>query len=454
MKKVKAKRAMMNTVKTAMAIIAASGFVTCFAAIDFGAHFAKSEAWEETAVDFTVEHSREGFVFAGQKRDIVNSLKRDSATWLGREVWESRLYYAPNAGPTRVELSLYNRGDRREGEGYSRSELDSLVAEIQSNYGAGTKPPKPEKTKLKTGGFRWEMKWNAYGGKGKQEGCPLEVSLVWGTADVKGGEIQYVRATFKPAEKAKPKGAVKSVSGQAAAAKVKANVKKNGDGDVWIDGVPMVDQGRKGYCAAAVSERVLRYYGHQIDEHEIAQQAGSEARGGTRVSDMIETIRVIGQKKRLGFNQIVSMSGNLGELEKEVEQYNKAAKSLKEPEVSIAAHTQGNMIMVGEIHEEMKPKVLKKMRMKDSRFKKFLTGVKTQIDKGIPVCWGVTLGMFPEPGVNMQSRGGHMRLIIGYNAKTREILYTDTWGAGHELKRMPEDWAFTITHDAFFLRPL
>ena len=47
-----------------------------------------------------------------------------------------------------------------------------------------------------------------------------------------------------------------------------------------------------------------------------------------------------------------------------------------------------------------------------------------------------------------------MRLIIGYNQKTREVLYTDTWGAGHELKRMPMDRAFAITHDAFYLRPL
>ena len=39
------------------------------------------------------------------------------------------------------------------------------------------------------------------------------------------------------------------------------------------------------------------------------------------------------------------------------------------------------------------------------------------------------------------------------NAKTREILYSDTWGAGHELKRMSEDQAFTIATDAFFRRP-
>ena len=70
----------------------------------------------------------------------------------------------------------------------------------------------------------------------------------------------------------------------------------------------------------------------------------------------------------------------------------------------------------------------------------------------MPVFWGVTLGLFPERGIP-QARGGHMRLIIGYNAKTREILYTDSWGAGHERKRMPEDQAFAITHDAFYLKP-
>ena len=33
-------------------------------------------------------------------------------------------------------------------------------------------------------------------------------------------------------------------------------------------------------------------------------------------------------------------------------------------------------------------------------------------------------------------------------------IYYGTGGAGHELKRMPEDWAFAITHEAFCLKPL
>jgi len=419
--------------------------VALFATLDIGEKFAEKEAWEETAVDFTVDHTQEGFVFASQKRDIVNSLKRGTVKWLGNDVWETRIYYAPNAGATRIEMSLYNNGDRKEGDEFKEKDVDALVGSVQAKFGAGEKLAKPEKTKLKTGGFRFRQFW------GK---CDPTVDLTWGVGEEKNASVQFVRVTLAPKQKEKPKGATKSVSGQASAAKVKANVKKNPDGDVWIDGVPMVDQGHKGYCAAAVSERILRYYGHDIDEHEIAQQAGSEAKGGTRISDMIETIKVVGSKKRLGFNQIVAMSGSIGDIEKEIDQYNKAAKSLKEPAISMNDHRQGNMIMVSEIYDEMKPKVLKKMRAKDARFKKFLGDVKTQVDKGVPVCWGVTLGIFPEPGVNMQTKGGHMRMIIGYNQKTHEILYTDTWGAGHELKRMPEDWAFTITHDAFFLRPL
>jgi len=141
------------------------------------------------------------------------------------------------------------------------------------------------------------------------------------------------------------------------------------------------------------------------------------------------------------------------DIEKDIEQYNKAAKSEGEKEISMSMFMHGNVLQIGEMNAAMKPKVVKKMRTKDSRYKKFLAGVKTQVDQGIPVFWGVTLGMFPEPGLP-QASGGHMRLIIGYNVKTHEILYTDTWGAGHELKRMPEDWAFAITHDAFFLKPL
>ena len=91
--------------------------------------------------------------------------------------------------------------------------------------------------------------------------------------------------------------------------------------------------------------------------------------------------------------------------------------------------------------------------MKDKAgYAKFIRGIREQTVRGVPLFWSVQLGVYPEPGIP-QNAGGHMRLIIGYNEETGEIIYSDTWGAGHERKKMPDDWAWTITHNLFYLNP-
>ena len=85
---------------------------------------------------------------------------------------------------------------------------------------------------------------------------------------------------------------------------------------------------------------------------------------------------------------------------------------------------------------------------------KFENDIRLHIDRGIPLLWSVYLGLLPEAKLSAQARGGHMRLIIGYNAKTKEIYYSDTWGMGHELKKMPLADAWTITDGLFTLEPI
>lgn len=422
-----------------------AALIALFAACDLGEHFAKPENWKTTAVDFTVDRAADGFKFASQKRDAAVCMKKGACTWYGLDVWEARVYFAPT-GVEKVELSLYNRGDDSAGVGLDAARFQELLASLRAKLGAKARQGRLRKTELQNGGYQYKLAWSRIN---------PAVELTWGTTggNTRTRRVDFVRLTAQPAADARPKGAVKSVSGNVARVKVKSNVTKNAEGDVWIKNIPMVDQGQKGYCSAAVAERVLRYYGHDIDEHEIAQMAGTEAKKGTSVREMINTIRTIGSKCRLGFCEVVAMGGTLAGLEDEIERYNKAAKALKEPAISLVAFTEGNLINVSDLRRAMKPKVLKRMREKDSRLKKFKTAVVKQIDQGIPLIWGVTLGYFPEPEIP-QAFGGHMRLIIGYNLKTQEILYSDTWGVGHELKRMPTDWAFTITHDAFFLKPL
>ena len=422
-----------------------------FAALDLGALFSDKEAWTVKAEFFAVEHAKDGFAFASEDRTIVNCLKYDTCTWHGLKVWEAKVYFDKGGEEeriSRVELSLYNRGDA----GLAVMDVPALkeeIATVTKRLDPAGKKANPEKTTLRNGGVQYRRRFDSADPAGE---------LVWGLSAAdsnKNRAVEYLRLTLVPKDTAKPKrgAASKKPAGVAGKAKIKDNVTKSPNGDVFIDNVPMVDQGQKGYCAAAVSERVLRYYGNQIDEHEIAQQAGTQAQGGTNVGKMKETVTAIGEKNGLGFQSIVSMSAGVGDLEDEVARYNKAAKAEKKSELSLAQFTRGNMIYVSEMREAMEPKVIYRMRQKDARLKKFFAGIRQQVNAGIPVFWGVTLGIFPERGVNPQSVGGHMRLIIGYNDKKKEILYTDTWGEGHELKRMPEDWAFAITHDVFFLKP-
>lgn len=415
---------------------------------DLGTEFAQPEAWQVPAEKFLSAHRQDGFKAADRSLKIVNCLRAGASTWKTHPLWESKVYYG-DAGALRVEMSLYNRGDAAgsSSELTSMAALNELLVGVVREIGAEGKPPPVERRKNRSGGVQCVQRWTSV--------FPA-VELTWGASKGEDGTERpdFVRVVLTQKGEGKPKGIVKSVAGNVAKAKVKANVVKDSStGDVFIDNVPMVDQGQKGYCAAAVSERVLRYYGHPIDEHQFAQMAGTSAEGGTQVSEMIESVKAVASKCRLGFVQIVSMSGSTGDINKDIESYNKAAKRLKRPQISYDMFLQGNTFMVRDMRAAMEPEVVLAQRTKDSRFKKFLAGVKTQVDQGVPVFWGVTLGMFPEPGVP-QSGGGHMRLIIGYNAKTHEIIFTDTWGAGHERKRMAEDRAFAITHSAFFLKPL
>ena len=46
-----------------------------------------------------------------------------------------------------------------------------------------------------------------------------------------------------------------------------------------------------------------------------------------------------------------------------------------------------------------------------------------------------------------------MRIITGYNDDTGDLYFSDSWGAGHERKRMSEDNAFLATTGLYVLHP-
>ena len=211
--------------------------------------------------------------------------------------------------------------------------------------------------------------------------------------------------------------------------------------------VPMVDQGQKGYCVVAAAERVLRYYAVEVDQHELAQLSASSAAEGTDPRMMVEGLKRVGT--RLGLRIKVLEDFDFDDFLKMVDRYNSSAKRAKLPQL-----TYGHLVDVGALYDAMDAALLREVRLKQQgdfgRFKSDITG---NVERGFPLLWSVHLGKVPETPALPQGGGGHMRLIIGYNPATGEVLYSDSWGQGHELKRMKWEEAWTITGGLYLVEP-
>ena len=84
----------------------------------------------------------------------------------------------------------------------------------------------------------------------------------------------------------------------------------------------------------------------------------------------------------------------------------------------------------------------------------FAEVVKTCIDNGIPLQWGVNLNFAPDVksrrSVRQNGGGGHARVIWGYERDRRSgeilrIIFADSWGGKHLRKRMEIDEACHMT---------
>jgi len=210
----------------------------------------------------------------------------------------------------------------------------------------------------------------------------------------------------------------------------------------------MVDQGQKGYCVVATAERVMRYYGIPVDEHELAELANSSASQGTSNAAMFDSLKKLAQRLRVRTRTIEDMDTH--QALDVIHTYNQLARRNHVAEIPDPSGPWS----LGEIYGAMKPDLLKAARTRNkgdvTRFQQL---VQDNIDQGIPVLWTVILGIVHEDKAP-QAIGGHMRLIIGYNATTNEILYSDSWGPGHELKRMPTPDAWTMTISLNTIEPL
>ena len=190
-------------------------------------------------------------------------------------------------------------------------------------------------------------------------------------------------------------------------------MKRDSGGNVYIPDIPMVDQGAKGYCVVASAQRLFEYYGIPADMHQLAQIAGSDPERGTSPVEVNRELGAIDHLFKTRF-ECLAVGSTRGLTELIDDKY---------------------------IGDPVPPRDFEKM-------------IRNSVDDGIPLLWGLTVGQFKEdPPLEMQTGGGHMRMIIGYNDKENKLIFSDSWGAGHEFKTMDKDDAYRATHGLFLLKP-
>lgn len=198
----------------------------------------------------------------------------------------------------------------------------------------------------------------------------------------------------------------------AAKAALSKRVERRANGDVVIADLPMVDQGRKGYCVPATFERVLRYYGLSEDMNVLAMAGQTDAGGGTTIQAIQSATYAMIRDAGGNITQ-KNFSGNIQEI--------KSAIDAGKPILFCHYST-----------DEFNKRVNERMeyRVAVTDWEKWLREFLPSLKKTIPL----------KPDAHYS----HICLIIGYNEKTREIAISDSWGPQATERWMTEEEARQI----------
>lgn len=338
-----------------------------------------------------------------------------------------------NEKPVSLQIMIYNKGDNGAVDKEKFDEqLEQSLKKLNEIFGEEGKPfvPKSKESAVRNlKGWQW---------KSPALSAILDSNT---TGTRKNFEAEFIRLRIMS-----PGGV--SQEERASKKDLKSNVKREGQ-RVVIEGIPMVDQGQKGYCSVATAARVFGYYGvKNIDQHELASAAGTSAGGGTTVTEMIAAIKKIGNRFQVKVNVLPGSLDSVQDYLRFIKAYNRGAKRAGEqqfPDDSLDMPAFWNMVNAD---------VLKSFRAsKPADIERWMKPIRTYIDNGVPVLWSLELGIVPEPMGISQTRGGHMRLIIGYDDEKQEILFSDSWGKEHACKAMPMADAAAVTVTRMVIMP-
>ena len=339
-----------------------------------------------------------------------------------------------DGAPQSMTVMMYNKGDNG---AIGKDEFDKRLELIKESLTAltGIQPKEYRASRkeavVKVNGWSWIWENGA---------ITLEINT---SREGREFEAEFIRMKAGPTEDSIARG---DASSRARKADIKQHVRKEGK-RVVIQDIPMVDQGQKGYCVVATAARIFAYYGMDyVDQHELASLANTSADGGTNTAAMAENLKKIGTRFQIRIKVLDSLA-NSRDFRTLLKAYNRAAYKLKKEKVENEHDWSG-------FWDNADGEVLKLARAgSPSQVDRWLNAIKPYIMAGIPVFWSVQLGIVPEPLRLSQTRGGHLRLITGFDEEKKTLIFSDSWGAAHTEKEMPLADAIAITTGRQVMQP-
>lgn len=224
---------------------------------------------------------------------------------------------------------------------------------------------------------------------------------------------EYVGLQITPTEFADAGGRAERLSDSELKKRVEICVTRRENGDVFLDHIPMVDQGPKGYCAPATFERAMRYAGVPADMYLLATLATS-ARGGTNTQAL--------------FDQVTSICSSKGRRAR-TEDLGKLKMRTIKRYIEAGTPIMWSMRSLGLYNETANRRTRERSTVTDWTAYAKKIEAEAQENQG-------KLGM---------QGAYHICMIIGYNETTNELAVSDSWGPRYTIRWIHIDEAEAVT---------
>ncbi|GAA5496583.1 hypothetical protein Rhal01_02768 [Rubritalea halochordaticola] len=231
---------------------------------------------------------------------------------------------------------------------------------------------------------------------------------------------EYTHLLIVPSDIADNEGKQDFIKDQDLREMLSKNIARKDNGDTYLDNIPMVNQGPKGYCTPATFERAMRYMQVPADMYLLATIATAQG-GGTNPA------RLADEAKRI----IRSKARRIKDLDLRSELDMKLVQKYIDKGVPIL----WNMRSLSKYNEIANSRTKERESVKD--FDVWATSIQEEAEKALPLL--------------RDNSNHHTCMIIGYNAKTNEIAVSDSWGPRFALRWIHLDIATAVSGGGGFV---